>query len=103
MRKNLVNVEDILSDEEFLSWYFEGSAEKTKAWNDWAMANPQYKPLIDKAVNIVSQLHMTETNASGDNTEAALQRLNSSLDNFKTKTPVFKITRSRRYWWVAAA
>jgi len=59
MGKSFLRVEDILSDEEFLSWYFRDSAEKTQAWNDWAMANPQYKSLIDEAVNVVSQLHIT--------------------------------------------
>lgn len=104
MGKNFVGVEDILSDEDFLSWYFGGSAEKTQVWNEWAVANTQYKALIDEAVNIMSQLHIAETNVSKDVTEAALQRLNSSLDkNFKTETPVFKVDKPRRYWWVAAA
>jgi transmembrane sensor len=104
MRKFFVSVEDILSDEDFLSWYFEDSVEKTKAWNDWAVSNPQLKPLIDEAVNMMSQLHIVETNVSENDTEASLQRLNSSLGtNFKSETPVFKINKPRRYWWVAAA
>ncbi len=104
MGKNFVGVDDILSDEDFLSWYFRVSEEKTQAWNEWATANTQYKTWIDEAVNIMSQLHIGETNVSKDGTEAALQRLNSSLDkNLKSQTPVFKITKPRRYWWVAAA
>lgn len=104
MGKNFQNVEDVLSDEDFLSWYFGDSAEKTQAWKDWSMANQQYKTLIDEAVNTMSQLHIAETNVSESDTEAALKRLNSSLDtNLKTETPVFKINKPRSYWWAAAA
>jgi ferric-dicitrate binding protein FerR (iron transport regulator) len=104
VEKNFLYVENVLSDETFFAWYFKVSDEKIHAWNKWVAANPQYKPLIDEAVTIMSQLHLIENNVTEQRIETSLQRLNSFLDiASKDEAPVQSISKRRSYWWIAAA
>jgi transmembrane sensor len=104
MERIFKSVEDILTDELFLSWYYHSSPEKAQKWNDWLAANPGQQALVEEAITIMSQLNVKENDVPRSSIESAWQRLDSAInDSGEEKTPVFQINSSRRWWRIAAA
>jgi len=104
MEKFFKSVEDVLTDESFLSWYYHPSPEKENEWNNWLAAHPDQKPLVEQAVAAMSLLSIKEEPVSSPVIESAWQRLDSSIGgSSKEEAPVFQIDRSRKWWKIAAA
>jgi ferric-dicitrate binding protein FerR (iron transport regulator) len=104
MEKSFLNVEDILADESFLSWYFKQSDEKIQTWELWLTNHPEQQPLVDKAISIMSQLHISEKEISENQLLSAVEKLNKQIDEInRHSVPVLDMQKSRKRWWMTAA
>jgi transmembrane sensor len=107
MEKLFNSVEEILTDETFLSWYFKSSNQKVEKWNNWLLANSNQQPLVDEAIATMKQLDVKTNRLSSSQIESAYQRLNSLLE--KNEEPAQKpavvvpMYKSRSWWKIAAA
>src|SRR5258706_6170817 len=98
------SVEDVLTDESFLSRYYHPSPEKEKEWNNWLAAHPDQKLLVEQALATISILKIKEEPVPQSIIEAAWQKLDPSIDALpKDGAPVVQIDRSRRWWKIAIA
>jgi transmembrane sensor len=104
MDKSFMNVEEMAADEMFLSWFYEESDEKVKAWENWLNENPGYQPLATEAVEMMDALNTRETPVSGFRVEAAYDKLNIRLVELeKDMAPVVTMKPARKKWWIGAA
>lgn len=104
MAKEFLEVEDILADESFLSWYQRKPGALSRAWEQWMEAHPEKLNLVDKAVQFLQSMPADRPTLKHE-TEAAWDRLNSSLDTGVQEEKSAKSTGSVRkiYKWIAAA
>ena len=104
MEKFFKSVEDLLTDESFLSWFYHPTPEKEQEWNNWLALHSDQKLMIDEAIAILSRLNIKEEHVPSTAVDTAWQRLDASINGpDKEKTPVFQIKPSRRWWRIAAA
>lgn len=60
MPKEFHEPEDFLSDESFLSWYFETGPEAVGLWESWIAAAPGRRQLVDRAVAMLDAARVRE-------------------------------------------
>jgi len=87
MSKEFREPEDFLSDESFLSWYFESGRGKDDTWESWMAGGPGRRELIEQAVAILDETRMRERPlpaAQVQRAEAALLQRIEALDNPET-------------------
>jgi ferric-dicitrate binding protein FerR (iron transport regulator) len=102
MSKNYAGVEDLLSDESFLSWYFKTDIRAVQQWDEWIAANPQSRERVDQALDFLRSLQLEEEEMSSDQITLAESRLLEKIRAAeKGPAPVRKMTP--RKWWMAAA
>ncbi|HET9431289.1 MAG TPA: FecR family protein, partial [Chitinophagaceae bacterium] len=102
MTKHFQRVEDILTDEDFLAWYYREDIEKVKSWEQWMKEHPGQQPLVNEAIVFMNEFKMDEApaiNAGG--IEQKLQGLHNRLTELDT--PVVKMRITRKRWWISAA
>lgn len=103
MEKRFVNVEEVLSDDMFLEWYFNIKPGKRKVWEEWMAANPQQTQLVDEAAAIMDQLYMKEAPVPDQQIEMAFDKINKKLKEKNNTDPAFQLKLRRNRWWIAAA
>jgi ferric-dicitrate binding protein FerR (iron transport regulator) len=98
--KQITTIEDILSDENFLAWYFKTDEKKAAGWNQWLAENAAFAPLVQEAIAYLDEIHIEEKEVPAQQTEAAFARLDLALDNEHSKGAV--IVKRQFSWWVPA-
>lgn len=101
MTKHFQQLEDVLSDETFLGWYFKTNDEQVKEWENWVAANPDQQPLVQQAVSWMDSLPKQEVTPSSTEIEAKLAQLHLRIED--ADVPVIPMRSSRRRWWIGAA
>ena len=91
-------IEDILADENFLSWYLKNDETKTAAWQEWLAEHPDDHPLVREAIAFLDGISLAEQQPSAQQTELAAARLQSSLEPGK----IVRMSPRRR-WWIPAS
>lgn len=56
MAREIKEVEDILSDDSFRSWYLKEDNEAAREWANWTKAHPEKAPLVEKAILLMQSL-----------------------------------------------
>jgi transmembrane sensor len=104
MHKDFSTVEDILTDEDFLSWYFKKDGGRENEWASWLTQNPGVQPLVDEAIILLKQMSIKETDMPTAKVEAALARVLDSVPNEGRLARVISMPKRsyRRMWWAAA-
>jgi hypothetical protein len=104
MHKSFVDVEEMIADDMFLSWFYRENDEKIAAWEKWLKENPGYEPLALEAVNLMKELNMPEAPVSSFRVEAAYSKWTTKLEEFDNDmAPVRIMKPSRKRWWMGAA
>jgi len=93
------HLEDILSQEAFLCWYFKDDAIKAREWEAWMNANPSKRYLVDEAVAFLKALPSDEQSLSHETVEIKLAALHTKLHPAKNSRTI----KMRRLGWMAAA
>jgi len=102
MSKEYREPEDFLSDESFLSWYFEAGDDAS--WESWIAGAPERRELVDRAVAILEATRMREKPLSAaqvQRAEAVLEQRIDALENAETTRAKPGRIIYRR--WMAAA
>jgi transmembrane sensor len=100
MTRNFQHVEDVISDDAFLGWYYQQSPEQVTTWEEWLRQHPEYDSLVKQSVSFMNELQLQEATVASD-TEARLTQLHQRMD--ETAAPVVPIRRSFKRWWMSAA
>lgn len=90
MLANYLEPEDILADENFLSWYFKTEASREQAWEEWMSAHPDSKELVMQAVQILDNTRLREKELAAGQLEKAESRLFKSISLSEAAAPYFK-------------
>jgi transmembrane sensor len=101
MSKNFQEVEDVVADESFISWYFKESEAKVKEWQNWLRDNPDQQALVAQAVEFMKGLSQKEKSVTTEQVEQKLSQLNERID--QAGAPVIRMKPSRKRWVIAAA
>jgi ferric-dicitrate binding protein FerR (iron transport regulator) len=101
MTKNFQQVEDVMTDESFLAWYFRESDSGVAAWENWLAANPGQQALVHQAVVLMGQLSQKQATVSDEEVETKLLQLHERIG--ETATPVVRMNTSRKRWWIGVA
>lgn len=105
MNKTHEKVEDILTDERFLAWYFSGSENVSNSWQTMLEADPHLLSLNNEAKIIMKQLHFEERGVSDSEIGEAFRKLKEKISENEQgkKSPVINMHVKRKRWWLAAA
>jgi len=100
MSKNYAGVEDLLTDESFLAWYFRTDTRCIRQWEEWIAADPAIRARADQAVDFLRTLPLDQGQLDEGQITIAESRLLQTIREAETKN-VRSIGGYRR--WIAAA
>ena len=105
MHKTHEKVEDILTDERFLTWYFSEAGDAVDSWQTMLDSDPQLQSLNNEAKIIMKQLHFEERGVSENEIGEAYRKLKEKISENSQgkKPPVINMNVKRKRWWLAAA
>jgi ferric-dicitrate binding protein FerR (iron transport regulator) len=105
MHKTHEKVEDVLTDERFLTWYFSVPDNESDNWQTMLEADPHLQSLNNEAKIIMKQLHFEERCASENEIAEAYRKLKEKISENSRgkKSPVISMKMKRKRWWLAAA
>lgn len=98
MSNNYNELEDLLSDESFLAWYFKMPGGEQQQWDHWMSSHPERARLIQQAVSLLDATRLHESALPLQQIATAEEKLFNRID----KSPALPLFNSRR-WMVAAA
>lgn len=102
MSINYQECEDFLSDDSFLNWYFRSDDADFKYWEKWIAENPDRQSVVERAVNLLNNIHINEKEISQQQLETAEARLFNKIKEVESSAPA-KVRYMSRRWWLAAA
>jgi len=105
MHKTHEKVEDVLTDERFLTWYFSVADNESDNWQTMLEADPHLQSLTNEAKIIMKQLHFEEKGVSDSEIGEAYRKLKEKISENSQgkKSPVINMDVKRKRWWIAAA
>ena len=108
MEKNFFNIEDLIADERFQSWYFKTNDRQRLEWETWMTANPHQAALVAEATEYMDSLMVKERQIPENQVIAAEQRLMDTIHEQEEAVvvPMYAGNHARRVrqrWWMAAA
>ena len=83
MKKEFTTVEELLSDEDFLTWYFDPAGkekEKWQAWKDWMDADPARSILLDEALRVMQDIGLPDRSGPERQPRISSSRLMQRID-----------------------
>lgn len=99
-------VEELLSDESFLGWYFKTDPQAVAKWNSRIARDPMLKKLVEEGVQLLQTVTVKEQPVDVQRLNRAESRLNQTTALAAGNEPAAKVVsmRSRNIkWWAAAA
>jgi len=100
------SIEELLSDESFLSWYFKTDLQAEQAWNNRIAHDPVQKKLVDEAVQLLQNVVVKEQPVDEQRKKLAETRLIHAIGSTYDPQPAAKVIAMKsRFvkWWAAAA
>ncbi|MBS1601480.1 MAG: FecR domain-containing protein [Bacteroidetes bacterium] len=100
MSKNYAGVEDLLTDQSFLAWYFRTDTRCIRQWEEWIAADPAMRARAGQAVDFLRTLRVDEEKMSEGQITLVESRLLQKIREAENKS----LSRVGGYrWWMAAA
>ena len=99
------SVEELLSDESFLGWYFKIDTEAVEKWDNRLALNPSQKKIADEAVLLLNAIKIKEQSVDQQRLKIAEDKLMTTTTapaNYRAGGKVVSIW-SKNMKWVAAA
>jgi transmembrane sensor len=99
------SVEELLSDESFLGWYFETDTEAVEKWNSRLSLNPSQKKIADEAVQLLNAIKIKEQAVDSQRLKTAEFKLMTTTapSNNTAGGKVVSIWSKNVKWMAAAA
>jgi transmembrane sensor len=98
-------MEELLSDESFLAWYFKTDPQAVDNWNNRIASDPSLGKLVNEAVQLLQTIIIKEQRVDVQRIKQAEIKLNQNTGATAgngTGATVVPL-RSRKKWWAAAA
>jgi ferric-dicitrate binding protein FerR (iron transport regulator) len=95
-------IEELLSNESFLAWYFRTDTSAIDHWEEWRMAHPANTELAAQAVEFLSSLHLQERPMKEEQRTLAIRRLLEKLKQ-TDRRPLYARIPARLRWMAAAS
>ena len=99
MAREIMEVEDVLADDSFRSWYYREQNEAAEKWAAWMDAHPSKINLVEKAVQLMQAMPQ-DIVVDKAATDAAWAKLNEALP---APRPARRSTVLPLWRWAAAA
>jgi transmembrane sensor len=99
-------IEELLSDESFLAWYFKTDPLATEKWNNSIAHDPAQRKLVEEAVQLLQTITVKEQPVDVQrlkNAENRLRNATANIDDDQGLAPVVAIKPRKYKWWAAAA
>jgi ferric-dicitrate binding protein FerR (iron transport regulator) len=99
------SIEELISEESFLAWYFKTDPQAIEEWNSRIANDPMQRKLVEEAVQLLQHITIKEQPVDArrlKNAEERLVHTTGFKDADQTSAPVVSM-RLRRIKWVAAA
>ncbi|WP_207514504.1 FecR family protein [Longitalea luteola] len=99
-------VEELLSDERFLAWYFRTDPQAVEQWNSRIANDPVQKKLVEEAVQLLQAITVKEPSVNEQRMQWAEQRIlkaTGMAGEDEAAGRVVSMRRRRIKWWAAAA
>jgi len=100
------SIEDLISEESFLAWYFKTDPHAVETWNTRIANDPMQRKLVEEAVLLLQQITIKEEPVDAQRLKIAQERLAKATtlanDN-QSEAPVVSMRSNRAKWWAAAA
>jgi len=102
MSEKKAAIEDLLSDESFLAWYFKTDPSAVQQWEEWIAAGAANRALSEEAVRCLDSLRWQEKPLPPEQLTEAINRLLEGIrqSEGRLRKPVGLV---RYFRWVAAA
>src|SRR5438034_6963687 len=106
MKRNYLQVEDIIADEGFQSWYFSTNTTLAKEWESWMANHREKASLVEEARLYMDSLSIEEKELPQQLSATAEQQFRERLriekeTGYSPKTG--RVGTLGRWWWAAAA
>lgn len=98
MSPHFNSIEEIIADENFLSWYFKTGETKAAAWEEWLVQHAADQQLVAEAVHYLDGVRIKEKEIPAQKAENAWSQIEASLN-----APKVIGMRPRRRWWIPAS
>jgi len=97
------SIEELLSEESFLAWYFKTDPQAIENWNSRIAGDPSLKKLVDEAVQLLQTITIKEQRVDAQRLKQAETRLQT--ETLAANEPGAKVIplKARKKWWAAAA
>ena len=102
MTNKKYTVEELATDESFISWFIGNEQDKVLYWETWINDNPDQQAVVDAASNLLTKLMVTETTVSDEHSYAARDRLMTAIRAERKPAKLISM-RPRTIWWASAA
>jgi hypothetical protein len=100
----LFEINDFVTDEDFIRWVLDNNAADDDFWNKWLIQNPDKHLVIAEARQILESLKIDEKQVAEPQLQSEIERL---LQTIRTQPaavdPRARILRVPVKWWYAAA
>ena len=98
-------IEDLLSDESFLAWYFKTDPQAVESWNSRIANDPMQKKLVEEAVQLLQTITVKEQPVDVQRLKLAELRLTNTTRAAAENQPAGRVIsmKSRNIKWAAAA
>ncbi|WP_205508989.1 FecR family protein [Longitalea arenae] len=106
MDVSINTVEELLSDESFLAWYFKSDPQAIDQWNTRIASDPLQKKRADEAVQLLTTITLKEQQVDEQRLLEAEQKLLKATgiaDENHLSGRVLPMRSRRIKWWAAAA
>lgn len=101
MKETYNVVEELISDESFISWFHRFNDGDIKKWDGWIAENPDKQPLVNEAVRLLSYIKFEDVPVSEQMKQDAEAKLRQAISS-SASAKVIPIKR-KRIWYAAAA
>lgn len=85
-------LEEIISDEQFLSWYFKTDLEKGRLWEQRSSRGEVDPILVSEAIELIEQLQLAESAPTDEQLLAAEEGLWNRISTFQSTTEIVQET-----------
>lgn len=86
------SVEDIITHDIFLAWFYRTDERKSKDWEHWLLEHKQYVVLTRQAIEFMKEINFKESDVPQEQTEIAFSKLKESLGNLPEP-------KGNKKWW----
>lgn len=100
------SIEDLISDDSFLAWYFKTDPQAVDYWNHRMASDPSQRRLVEEAVQLLQRITIKEEPVDAQRLKMAQERLANATrpaDDAYRARPVVSMRQRRTKWWAAAA